>query len=634
LLAALCPVLAVANLDAAEPDLLLGDFESNDWSGWTTAGNAFGAAPFRPGTNRFPNHSGKGIAWSGRSADDQGELLSPAFKIQRPYINFLVAGDRDLPSRVGVELVAEGRVLRASSATEFFTPAMEWRSWDVAELVGRTAQVRINDHASGASIAVDAVCQSDSPKAVATDARKLLHETLRPQFHFTPQTGWMNDANGLLWYRGEWHLFHQHRLPGSEGVAWGHAASLDLVHWRHLPTAIPNDRRNASFSGSGLVDWTNASRLRRGDDPPILLFYTLHPPTDSGRKATQCMAFSTDGARTFEKFPGNPVLQTRDNNDRDPKVFFHPPTGAWFMVLSLSRNNTDREHATYGLFRSRDLKVWNLIQEIGPGAWYWECPDLFEICLDGDPHRTRWLLVKGSGDYIVGTFDGQSFKPETDPIRANWHNSYYGAQTFNDAPGKRRVQIGWMNVPKAQAHNAWPGMPFNQQMSFPREITLRSTPTGPRVFSEPVAEIAQLHANTRSLGPRTLAPGENALARIMPGLIEIECDLDLPPLGRLSLKCRGAELSYDVQSGKMRLLRADPMIKLADGQLTLRVLIDRTSIEAFVNGGQADLCGVYFPDPDDQTLALTVEGGQAQIRRLIVHELKSIWTEPSTPRNP
>jgi sucrose-6-phosphate hydrolase SacC (GH32 family) len=189
-----------------------------------------------------------------------------------------------------------------------------------------------------------------------------------------------------------------------------------------------------------------------------------------------------------------------------------------------------------------------------------------------------------------------------------------------------------MSTGKAEAPNAYPGMPFNQQMSFPRELTLRSTPDGPRLFRQPVAEIAKLYAKTHDLGARTLAPGENALAGIPPGLLDIECELDLQQAKRLSLKCRSAELSYDVKSGKLRLLRADPTFKLKDGRLSLRVLIDRTSIEAFVNGGEVDASGVYFPDMADQTLSLTVEGGPARIHRLVVRELRSIYDgQPEPP---
>jgi sucrose-6-phosphate hydrolase SacC (GH32 family) len=253
--------------------------------------------------------------------------------------------------------------------------------------------------------------------------------------------------------------------------------------------------------------------------------------------------------------------------------------------------------------------------------------------VDGDASRTKWLLTKGSGDYIVGTFDGERFKPETDPIRIHWHNTYYGAQSFSDAPGGRRVQIGWMSTgDKAARPNTYPGMPFNQQMSFPRELTLRSTPDGPRVFRRPVAEIAKLYVKTHDLGARTLAPGENAFAGIAPGLLDIECELDLQQAKRLSLKCRSAELSYDVKSRKLRLLRADPTVTLKDGRLSLRVLIDRTSIEAFVNGGEVDASGIYFPDMADRTLSLTVEGDPARIHRLVVRELRSIYDgKPEAP---
>ena len=259
---------------------------------------------------------------------------------------------------------------------------------------------------------------------------------------------------------------------------------------------------------------------------------------------------------------------------------------------------------------------------------------MFELPIDGDRRRTKWLLLKGSGDYIVGTFDGKAFTPETEPIRINWHNAYYGAQTFSNAPGGRRVQIGWMNVPKTEAPNAWPGMPFNQQMSFPRELRLRNTAQGPRLFREPAAEIAALHKNTWQFAPRALAPGENALAGVAPGLLDIECEIRLEQARRVSLRCRSAELSYDVKSRKLRLLRADPSLELTDGRLKLRVLLDRTSVEAFAGGGETDVCGVYFPALTDATLSLTVEGGSAFVERLVVRELHSIWAEPAGQDRP
>ncbi len=625
-----CSALA----SAQQSDLVHGAFEGKDLDGWQRTGDAFHAAPFQPGAGgRFSGFDGKGVAWSGRGGfESAGVLLSPEFEIQRKFINFLVTGERNLPATVGVELLVDGRVVRAASATETGDPtrALHWRTWDVRDLAGRKARIRANDNSATGAITVDQFAQSNAQKAAPADATTLMQETFRPQFHYTAKTGWLNDANGMLFYKGQWHLFHQHRPPGSPATVWGHAVSDDLLHWRHLPTAISCEGKNAIFSGSGLVDWENVSGLKRGDDLPLLFFYSLHPASEAGIKTTQCLSFSTDGARTFEKFSGNPILRTPDTRDRDPKVFFHKPTRAWFMILSLSRNNTDREHATYGLFRSRDLKSWELLQEIGPGPWYWECPDMFELPLDGDASRTKWLLVKGSGDYIVGEFNGERFKPETEPIRIHWHNTYYGAQSFNDAPSGRRVQIGWMSTgDKAARPNVYPGMPFNQQMSFPRELTLHSTPDGPRVFRQPVAEIAKLYTKTHTLGARSLAPGENALAGIAPGLLDIECELDLQQAKRLSLKCRSAELSYDVKSEKLRLLRADPTLTLKDGRLSLRVLIDRTNIEAFVNGGEADVSGVYFPDMADRMLSLTVEGGPVRIHRLVVHELRSIWSAAS-----
>lgn len=384
--------------------------------------------------------------------------------------------------------------------------------------------------------------------------------------------------------------------------------------------------------GSAAVDWENTSGLRRGDDPPVLLFYTQHPPANAGRKATQCLAFSTNGGRTFEKFSGNPVLRTPDNNDRDPSVVWHAPSRAWFMVLSLSRNNIDREHATYGIFRSPDAKSWELIQEVGPGGWYWECPDFFEMPIDDDATRTKWVLMKGSGDYLLGTFDGAKFQPETEPIRTSWGAAYYGQQTFHDAPGRRRVSIGWMNSgAKTDVPNHYPGMPFNQQMSFPRELTLRTTPAGPRIFREPVREIEKLHAASREITDRTLAPGENALGDFQSELLDHDLELDLRDAKLMRLNIRGAEVVIDA-AGKLKAFGRTLDLPMKDRVLTLRALIDRTSIELFANRGEVTHSGVFFPNPSERAISLTVEGAPAHIRRLKLRELRSIWAQEAENR--
>lgn len=580
--------------------------------------------------NRFL-HSNLALALLAACAAAAPDLVieDPAagFKVERRYVNFLIRGARDLPSTLGVELMVDDRVVRAASATDARDPArsFHWRTWDVSDLSGRTSRLLIHDKAASGAVEARQFTQSDECKAAPSDATTLMAETFRPQFHYTAKTGWLNDANGMLYYKSQWHLFHQHRPPGSPASVWGHAVSDDLLHWRHLPTAIPCEGKNAIFSGSGLVDWENASGLKRGDELPLLFFYSLHPASEAGIKTTQCMSFSTDGARTFEKFSGNPLLRTHDTRDRDPKVFWHKATRAWFMVLSLSRNNTDREHATYGLFRSRDLKSWELLQEIGPGPWYWECPDMFEMPLDGDASRAKWLLTKGSGDYIVGSFDGERFKPETEPIRTHWGANYYGAQSFSDAPGGRRVQIAWMSTGKAAAPNAYPGMPFNQQMSFPRELTLRSTPEGPRLFRQPVAEIGKLRTKTRVVKPQMLQPGDNPLAGIGHDLLDIELELEPMQARQILLNLRGAEVPYDVKEAKLKILDRALALPLSDGRLVLRVLLDRASVELFGNGGAVTHSKVFFPDPADLAVTLTVSGGPARIHRLEARELRSIW---------
>jgi len=612
----------------------IGDFEGKLYDPWVATGAAFGAGPYRPNNpNRFLQRVGAGIAYSGRSGPEaQGELLSPEFRIERAYVNFRVAGERSLPGVVGVELLVDGKVVRSSSATEAFDPSqtLHHRTWRMADLVGRTARIRVNDHSPHGSIAIDAVQPSDEAAALPCDATVRWHESHRPQFHYTPEAFWMNDPNGLCWNEGTWHLFHQHRPTGSP-VAWGHAVSTDLLHWQHRPTAIPPDGTDAIFSGSGLIDYNNVSQLGRDGRQPMLLFYTLHPAApprgsnEAPRKATQCLAYSHDGGQSFAKFPGNPLLRTADSNDRDPKVFYHAPSRAWIMLLSLSRNNTARDKATYGLYRSTDLKNWELKQEIGPGAWYWECPDLFELPIDGERGQSKWLLVKSSGEYIIGRFDGYHFTSETEPIRNRWGGCYYATQTFNNAPAGRRIQMAWMSTGKPNAPVAYPGMPFNQQLSFPRELTLRRTPNGLRLDRYPISAIRGLYAGSHEIAAGPLAPGQNPCGKVLGDCFDVDLLIEPESAARIIFRVRGVDVVYDVKQKTLKLPGGAAPVELQAGRLELRLLVDRTSIEAFAHRGAADLSTVFFGDPDDRHIALRAEGGTARVHRLVIHTLRSIY---------
>lgn len=243
-------------------------------------------------------------------------------------------------------------------------------------------------------------------------------ELYRPQFHFTPAKNWMNDPNGMVFYDGEYHLFYQHNPFGNKWghMSWGHAVSKDLVHWEHLPLALPEANDIMIFSGSAVVDWKNTSGFGVDGKPPLVAIYTGHHTTQ--KRQDQRIAYSNDRGRTWTKWSGNPVLDIRAADFRDPKVFWHPETSEWIMVLALS---PERKVLFYG---SPDLKHWRPLGEFGPAGsveGIWECPDLFPLPVEGGDHQ-KWVLIVnvgggapagGSGcQYFVGEFDGKRFTPD------------------------------------------------------------------------------------------------------------------------------------------------------------------------------------------------------------------------------
>ncbi|MFF8600020.1 GH32 C-terminal domain-containing protein [Streptomyces sp. NPDC015232] len=282
----------------------------------------------------------------------------------------------------------------------------------------RRVPLRLTAAAAAASCAL--ALTAVAPPATAEDGRPYT-ETYRPQFHFSPAKNWMNDPNGLVWFKGEYHLFYQYNPNGNTwgDMSWGHAVSTDLVHWRELPLALAHDDQEMVFSGSAVVDRDNTTGFGTRENPAMVAVYTSH--FKNGGRQAQSLAYSTDRGRTWTKYAGNPVLDIGSTEFRDPKVQWYAPTRSWLMTVSLSAEHKVR------FYSSKDLKRWTHLSDFGPRnavGGVWECPDLFPLPVDGDPGRVKWVLVVnlnpggiagGSGaQYFVGDFDGTRFTADDD----------------------------------------------------------------------------------------------------------------------------------------------------------------------------------------------------------------------------
>lgn len=428
----------------------------------------------------------------------------------------------------------------------------------------------------------------------------LYSEPLRPQFHFTSRKGWINDPNGLVYFKGEYHLFFQHDPADTAGAHkfWGHAVSKDLVHWKELPEAIEPDALGDIWSGSAVVDPLNTAHLGAG---ALICMYTAAGGTNDASKGqpfTQCLSYSLDG-RTFTKFVGNPVLGHIEGGNRDPKVVWYEPAKRWILALYLDGNR-------YGLFSSQNLRSWTQLQTVEmPNAS--ECPDFFELPLDGDAKHRKWVFWGASGYYRIGSFDGRTFKPETDSIRSNFGNTSYAAQTFFNDPKGRRVQIGWFNG------SVFPGCGWNQQLGFPTELRLVSTPSGPRLTFQPVDEIRKLRARrVKQTGDRFEAAS---------GLMDISASLRVPPQGMITMTVNGVAITYDAFTHSLEALGKKAEAIPDFGVLDLRILADRVSIEIFAQRGLLNLPLYKTVDPNQRGLRIETKGDW-KFERMEVYELK------------
>ena len=614
-------LLVLGQITRAEPDVVLADFEGADFGSWTVTGEAFGKGPARgtlPNQMRVSGFQGEGLLNSYVGGDGtQGSIVSPPFTIQHRYLNFLIGGGNHA-GKTCMNLLVDGKVVR--TAAGWNSERLDWETWDVGELLGRTAVIEIVDRHIGGwgHVSVDQIVQSEQRKAEDIATTPLYHETFRPQFHFTARHNWINDPNGLVFYKGEYHLFFQHNpLANVWGnMTWGHAVSPDLLRWEQLPNALEPDSLGTMFSGSAVVDTHNTAGFQQGDEKVLVAMYTAAggaSPESKGQPFTQCIAYSTDAGRTWIKYPKNPVLGHIAHENRDPKVIWYEPEKKWLMALYLEKND-------FAFFSSPDLKQWTQLQKIEiPGCD--ECPDFFPMPIDGDNSRIKWVFVAANGKYVVGAFDGQKFTPEQELRQVDFGRNYYAGQTFSDMPDGRRIAMSWMR------DGIYPRMPFNQQLSFPVEMKLKSTSDGPRIFLTPVKEVESLHGKSHEWNDVALKPGENPLSDLKGELFDIRAEFELGDAEEVGFTIRGQPIVYSARNKKLSAL-GDAPLEPEEGRIKLHLLVDRTSIETYANDGRVSLTSCFVPPQENKTLEVFARGGPARIVSLKVHELKSAWPAP------
>ena len=474
-------------------------------------------------------------------------------------------------------------------------------------------------------------------------------QPFRPQFHFSPQQHWTNDPNGLVYFEGEYHLFYQYNPFGDQWghMSWGHAVSRDLLHWEQLPVAIPEENGIMIFTGSTVIDEHNSSGFCKDGHPCLVAVYTGYTPESPGKKSlqTQNIAYSNDRGRTWTKYSGNPVLDLHMTDFRDPKVLWSKRSNQWVMAVSLPDDHKVRVYA------SPDLKHWKTISDFGPAGatgGQWECPELFELPVEGKPGESRWVmkiglnpggLQGGSGEqYFIGQFDGREFKndnPASLTLWTDYGKDCYCGLTFTGLPKTQaQVMIGWMD--NWQYASKLPESPWRGQMTLPRKLTLRETAEGIRLFQSPIDELGKL-----AIGKATVSSGRTDLGSSHTYRLQLSADLGSASEAGWKFSAKDGTytlIGYDKTKGVLFFDRAhsgtteiskdffsriEAPLKV-NGNLLLDLVVDRSSMELFANGGAVTMTDLVFPDGGGTTLEFYSRAGQAGKVSAKLTELKSV----------
>ncbi len=475
-------------------------------------------------------------------------------------------------------------------------------------------------------------------------------EKYRPAYHHTPIYGWMNDPNGMFYKDGIWHLYYQYNPYGSkwQNLSWGHSTSTDLINWKHQPVAIEPNGLGMVFSGSCAIDSNNTAGYGKNS---VMSLYT-----SADLSQVQSLAWSDDNGKTFKAYPANPVI-TLESEARDPNMFWDNKAKQWVLVLAHAL-----EHEML-IFTSPDMKNWTRQSAFGKGLGaqegVWECPDLFQLPVKGSDEK-KWMLIcnlnpggpfgGSAAQYFIGDFDGKTFKADVDAngnVKTKWMDygkDHYATVSWSDAPDNRRVVIGWMSNWQYAAEI--PTKQFRSANTLPREVELfKGDDNQIYASSKPAKELLALR-DKLTINAKRANINKNSRAYNLPasngGVCEILFDINARKSKVVEIELKNKEeekvvMKYDVtahtlsfdrrKSGSVDFSQDFPTVTVAptfetNNKISLRIFIDKSSIEVFGNDGQFVMTNLVFPTSPYSKLSISSQGGNAKIENLRIFSIK------------
>lgn len=540
-------------------------------------------------------------------------------------VNIIINNELQLEQNINVRLARE--------KVDYYVPL------DLSAYQGKTISIDV------AGMPSSSLCWKEIKLSDTFDFSN--REIYRPVYHHTPAYGWMNDPNGMFYRDGVYHLYFQYNPYGSmwANMTWGHSTSRDLVHWTYEGTSIVPDAWGAIFSGSCVVDHENTAGFGKG---AVVAFYTSAKSTPWGDVQSQSMAYSLDNGKTFTKYEGNPILTSSERDFRDPKVFWYAPGKHWVMMLAVGQHME--------IYSSVNLKDWKKESEFGAmqGAHggVWECPDLVEIPVEGTRQK-KWVLIcnlnpggpfgGSAAQYFVGSFDGKTFVNESPTLTKwmDWGKDNYATVTWNNAPDGRCVALGWMS--NWQYANNVPTRQYRSANTIARDLTLYRVGEELYLKSTPSPEVKKARAEKVSK-PSFNVAGEYEVASLLDdnkGAYEVELVIQNQGASKIAfclLNEKGEKVSmyYDLarrqfvmdrsESGTVDFSKDFPAVTVApadtDKELTLRLFVDRSSIEAFGEDGKFVMTNLVFPSLPYNKMRFTSDEKGYTVKSLKVYRLQ------------